>query len=523
VWSAAAIADSDLLLCATGLRKVYGGTIALASGSLDVAKGEIHALLGENGAGKSTLIKCLAGTPPPDSGEILIAGETLPLRHSPLQASTAGLAFIHQETSLVEEMSVEENVALTNGYPRRLGLIDWRHVRAVARQALESMHVDLDPRTVVAELPQATRTVVAIARALAQDAKVVVLDEPTASLGAADVQALFGVLRRLRDSGKGVVFVSHRLDEVYALCDRITVVRDGVTVATVEPSATSRRELIRLICGHDLVVDKTRSHARGGNRVLEAQDLQGAIVGPITFVIERGEIVGFTGLSDAGHYEIGEMAFGISPHSGGQLRLLGKIFAPVRPADAIAAGVGYIPPDRARFGLARDLTLAENLFFNPSCGSPILALNRFISSRRERSAAREILGRFDVRPPLPEERVSILSGGNAQKVLVARWLHDVPALLVANDVTVGVDVGAREEIYGAIRRAAGGGAAVAVITSDFEEIAALCDRSFVFVRGLPVGELTGDESTLARLTALALGGDIALPEVIHDSLPTADE
>ena len=496
----------DALLCATGIRKAFGGAVALSNGNLSVRPGEIHALLGENGAGKSTLIKCLAGTPPPDGGEIVVAGKTLPPGHSARHAADAGLAFIHQESTLIESLSVEENIALTDGYKRRFGLIDWRHVRRFATQVLNKMGVDVHPGSLVAELPLAMRTVVAIAAALARSARILVLDEPTASLGANDVQALFRVLRRVSEAGNAVVFVSHRLDEVYELCDRITVLRDGATVGSVLPNDISKEDLITLICGHRVVIENKSAKSRTGDVMLSAQELKSTIVGPVSFALRPGEIVGFTGLSDAGHYEVGEVLFGIKPLRSGAVHLFGEPFVPTGPADAMRRGIGYIPPDRNLFGLARDMTLSENLFFNPLRKSPILTSAGIVSPLRELSAATSILRRFEVRPPLPNARIVSLSGGNAQKVLVARWLSDAAPVLIVNDVSAGVDVGSREEIYRAIRREAANGAAILVITSDFEEIEALCERAFVFVRGVCKAELVGGEVGVSRIAACLVAG-----------------
>jgi ribose transport system ATP-binding protein len=491
----------DILLCAKNIKKVYGGAVALADGNLTVRSGEIHALLGENGAGKSTLIKCLAGTPPPDAGEIQVGGTTLPLGHSARHSTEAGLAFIHQETTLIDTLSVDENIALANGYQRRGGLIDWRQVRRSAQAAMEKMGVNLDPSRLVAELPGATRTVLAIAAALARSAKILVLDEPTASLGADDVKVLFGVLRRISEAGNAVVFVSHRLDEVYELCDRITILRDGVTVGVGNPSDISKDDLIALICGRHVAISKKQEPSATTAPALAASDLRGPIAGPVSFTVQSGDIIGFTGLSDAGHYELGEILFGLKrPRSGG-VTLFDRPFAPNSPIDAMRRGVGYVPPDRNVLGLARDMSLSENLFFNPRHGSPAVNRLGMLSNARERTNAGTILRRFGVRPPFPDERIVSLSGGNAQKVLVARWLFDASPVLIVNDISVGVDVSSREEIYEAIRREASRGAAVLVITSDFEEIEALCSRAFVFVRGVCKAELTGAEVNVPGIAA----------------------
>ena len=500
--------DRPPLLDARDIRKAYGGAVALRGASLVVARGEIHALLGENGAGKSTLIKCVAGAPPPDSGTVLVDGAPLADGHGPAEAAAAGLAFIHQESTLIDDLTVEENIAIVEGYPRRFGLIDWRAVRERAVGALEALGVSIDPGAKVAELPIAARTTVAIARALALSAKLLVLDEPTASLGAKDVKALFAALRRISAQGGAIVFVSHRLDEVYDLCDRATVLRDGANVGTARPRDLSRRELVKMICGHDVSFVRKSERASFGEPALRADGLEGETVAPFDFSVRAGEIVGFTGLSDAGHYELGQMLFGVAPILAGRASLDGKPFAPRSPAQAMAAGVGYVPADRNLEGLARELTLTENLFLNPDPKSPALAGGAWLDSGRESAEAGKLLRQFAVRPPIPDAFVATLSGGNAQKVLLARWLSTVARLLVVNDVSVGVDIGAREDIYAAIRKAASAGAAVMIVTSDFEEIENLCSRAFVMARGVLRAELSGEDVTVASISA-ALAGDAA--------------
>jgi ribose transport system ATP-binding protein len=495
------------VLSVAGLRKVYGGTIALAEGDLEVTAGEIHAVVGENGAGKSTMIRCLAGTPPPDSGTIAVDGHAFPERHTPADAATAGLGFIHQDAALVDDLSVEENIALVAGYAKRGRLIDWRRVRRSAAQALQAMGVDLDPQQLVAELPPASRMIVAIARALVNAPRVLILDEPTASLSARDADRLFRVLRGLRDRDAGIVFVSHRLDEVTELCDRITVLRDGHTVGTVGSSEVSKRELVKMICGQDVLTRRSAPPAEVSDPILRVAGLSGPFLEPISFEVAGGEIVGVTGMRDAGHYVLGELLFGVIPRSGGEIDLLGRPFRPRRPADAIERGVAYIPPDRDGQGVAKELSLLENVFMNPASDATLLG--RLLGGIRhgpERREAHALLQRFHVTPPVPDEKVSALSGGNVQKVLVARWLRTTPALLIVSDLTVGVDVGARADIHREVRRMAQEGSAVIVLTSDFEEIEAICTRTFVLQRGHLIDTLYGDEVTVRSITARALVG-----------------
>jgi ribose transport system ATP-binding protein len=495
------------VLSVAGLRKVYGGTVALAEGDLEVTAGEIHAVVGENGAGKSTMIRCLAGTPPPDSGTIAVDGQAFPERHSPADAATAGLGFIHQDAALVDDLSVEENIALVTGYAQRGRLIDWRRVRRSAAQALQAMGVDLDPQQLVAELPPASRMIVAIARALVNSPRVLILDEPTASLSARDTDRLFRVLRGLRDREASIVFVSHRLDEVTELCDRITVLRDGHTVGTVGSGEVSKRELVKMICGQDVLTRRTAPPAEVSDPVLRVAGLSGPFLEPISFEVAGGEIVGLTGMRDAGHYVLGELLFGIIPRSGGEIDLLGRPFRPRRPADAIERGVAYIPPDRDGQGVAKEMSLLENVFMNPASDATLLG--RLLGGIRhgpERREAHALLQRFHVTPPVPDEKVSALSGGNVQKVLVARWLRTTPAVLIVSDLTVGVDVGARADIHREVRRMAEEGSAVIVLTSDFEEIEAICTRTFVLQRGHLIDTLYGDEVTVRSITARALVG-----------------
>jgi ribose transport system ATP-binding protein len=492
------------LLDVQHLRKAFGAAIALRDASLSVMPGEIHALLGENGAGKSTLIKCLAGTHSFDAGSIRIEGRLLPAHHGPDEAAEAGLAFIHQEGALIEDLSVEENIAIVEGYPRRFGLIDWQAVRLKARQALDALGVSIDPRIKIAALPIADRTTVAIARALALSAKILVLDEPTASLGAKDVAALFAALRRISARGHAIVFVSHRLEEIYALCDRVTVLRDGANAGTAKVSDLTQSELVSMICGHDVRFAQKTTFVIG-KKVLAAKSIEGEAIAPFDFSVSAGEIVGFTGLSDAGHYELGKMLFGSSPILSGIIELEGQSFAPHSPMEAMRKGVGYVPADRNLEGLARDMTLRENLFFNSAHGTIAMGGSESIGPRQERTKTEALLKRFIVRPNETEAFVTALSGGNAQKVLLARWLSGRARVLVINDVSVGVDIGAREEIYMAIRQSAEAGAAILIMTSDFEEIMNLCSRAYVLVRGELRAELKGDEITITKISNILAG------------------
>ena len=474
------------------MTKVYGGTVALAEADFEVTAGEIHGLLGENGAGKSTLVKIAAGVETPDAGRVELFGEVLPPGFGPEAVARRGCAFIHQQHGLVGALTIAENVALTAGFPRRGGRIDRGELRARARSALARMGVDLDVDTEVADLPIALRAQVAIARAVATNARLLVLDEPTASLHAGAVRDLFSILRRLRSEGVAIVLITHRIDEVMGICDRVSVIRDGRMVATRDIEGLSESDLVTLIVGREVAPVSVEAAATASADVLVVRGLQGPGLGPVSLSVREGEMVAVTGLADSGHHALGRILFGLEPATAGSLEVAGRRFEPHDPVDAIAAGVAYVPPDRVEDGAATELTLRENIFMNPD--KPSL---RRISGRSERSRSRSLLERFDVRPPEPEAEMSTLSGGNAQKVVIAKWLHRQPRLLILVEPTGAVDVGARAEIYTKIRAVLREGTSVLLISSDFEEIAQVADRVAVLHRGrltesIARGDLTED-------------------------------
>lgn len=485
---------SDVVLDIRGLRKVYGGTVALGGVDFSVRRGEIHALLGENGAGKSTLVKLLAGVEPCDGGAIMVDGQALPVNHTSREVDGAGVAFIHQQIGLVGDMTVAENIALLSGYPRRAAFIDWRAISRLAAEALERMRVDINPDEMVANLPVSAQSVVAIARALARDSKLLILDEPTASLTVDEVATLFGILRRLRDEGVGIVLISHRLDEVRALCDRVTVLRDGEVVGQGAMSDVSDAALVEMIVGHE-VERLPIKESVGGESFIEFKNLTGRRLRGVTARLNRGEVVGITGLSGSGHTEIGSVLFGQAPIVGGSVSIAGCEYRPASAADAIANGIGFVPGDRNSEGAAVELSLRENLYLNPK-ERLFRLLRRNVESRR----ARMTLEKFDVRPPEPEAVFSTLSGGNAQKVVLARWLAEGTDILVLNDPTAAVDIGARLEIHRLLRAAAAEGSLVIVITSDMEEVEQLCDRVLVCRGGQMVADLSAAQVSVEQLT-----------------------
>jgi len=488
------------LLAMTGLVKRFTATLALDHVDFDVRRGEVHALLGQNGAGKSTLIKILAGVYGADAGEIRFAGR---LAHPGTDALP--IAFIHQDLGLVEWMTVAENVAIQTGYPRSPGgLISWRRVRDAAAGALAIMGSDLDPDAPILSLPAAERSLVAIGRALAIKSDIVVLDEPTAALPEADVERLLDTLRRLRANNIGVVFVTHRLDEVFRIADRVTVLRDGRRLATVPTGETNAADLVQMIVGRSMTDAFVRPAPASDRRTLSVQDLAAEHAGPVSFSVAAGETLGLVGLRGAGHHTIGRAIFGQTRIAGGRLLLDGETIAPRSPAEAMALGIGFVSSRRAEEGIASNLAVRENIYMNPTAsGKRVL---EFIPRATELNQAWAAAKRFSIKAASMEQPAATLSGGNQQKVIIARWMEANVRLLILEEPTIGVDVGAKADIYHLLQLSLRNGLAVLLISSDFEEVERICHRALVFSRGRLAAEIPREALTVAALTASASGG-----------------
>jgi ribose transport system ATP-binding protein len=479
-----------------GLAKRFGGTVALAGVDLDVHAGSVLALLGPNGAGKSTLIKILAGVHPADAGQITVDGHPLG-NHD----ASRSMSFIHQDLGLVEWMTVAENIALSTGYQRRAGLISWRRTRQRCTEALRTVAGHLDPEAPIALLPPAERSLVAIARALAARAKLIVLDEPTARLPAADCARLFHVLHTLRDRGHGILYVTHRLDEVYEVADAFAVLRDGRLVSRGSPADHSPGRLVHDITGEEPAGHRPAAAAARGPSVLTLDCVRTIGAGPVSLEVRAGEALGLVGLTGAGHMELGRTLAGAQALLDGRARLGGRPFRPRTVADAVRAGVGLVPGDRQLEGCLAELTVRENLLANPRAGNR--SKTRWISPRRERHEAATMIERFSVRPHDSEAAIATLSGGNQQKVMIGRWLHMGLRLLVLEEPTASVDVGAKAAVHHLLDEALDAGLAVLLVSTDFEEVVGVCRRALVFVRGSVAAELSGSSLTVTGLTRAA--------------------
>ncbi|MEO0402464.1 MAG: sugar ABC transporter ATP-binding protein [Pseudomonadota bacterium] len=497
-----------------GIDKHFGGTYALRDVSLTVGRGEIVALLGENGAGKSTLIKVLGGIHQPDAGRILIDGT--PYQHRPAGfGERQKVAFIHQDLGLIEWMTVAENIALALGYSRKRGLIQWGAADRIATDALARVDCNFDPTTRVEDLTRTEKSLVAIARALAVDSEFLVLDEPTASLPADEVERLFAAIRPLRERGVGMIYVSHRLDEIFRIADRVAVLRDGVMVGMRSIEHTTPEELV-----HKIVGRKTRQTLKSseapGDSVLELHNFSVAEVGPLNLTLRTGEIVGLVGLRGAGHEAISRAVFGVTPYAG-SVSFLGTQPDLSSPQKAMQAGIGLVARDRTEESVAMSLSIRENTFLNPNgLGRALLSM---LTPRKEADQARQIGNDLGLSPNDPTLAIEALSGGNQQKVVIGRWLATQRKLLLCEDPTAGVDVGAKAEIYALLNRALVEGVGILVVSTDFEEIATICHRAIVFSQGEIVDEVTGSRLTVENLIQSASAGNIAQAQEPPHAVP----
>ncbi len=485
------------------LSKRFGGTLAVDDVSLALAGGEILALLGENGAGKSTVIKMLAGIHVPDAGRILFRGE--PYDHlRTAKGAGQSVAFIHQDLGLIDWMTVAENIALGVGYARRRGLISWSGCRARAMTVLGTMSADIDPDARIMHLSRTERSLVAIGRALAAEAQVLVLDEPTASLPADEVDRLLEVLRGLRGTGIGMIYVSHRLDEVFRVADRVAVLRDGRMVGIKRVADTDPTDLVTMIVGRPPAQLFPEPEPCGTDHCLLLEGLVADGAGPVDLVLRRGEMVGLVGLRGAGQDAIGRALFGCCPVEAGRMVLHGAPYRPGSAANAMASGVGLVPGDRVAESLGMPLSVRENLFLNPAAlGHALLGLRSPAGENADCIAAG---ARMSLRPNQPGRPVETLSGGNQQKVVLARWLGIATRLLVLEEPTAGVDVGAKAEIYGLLRQALAAGLSIVVVATDFEEVAAICHRALVFSQNRVCAELSRENLSVQRLLQAASAG-----------------
>lgn len=493
------------LIAMRGIVKKYPGVTALRDVSLSVEASEVMAVVGENGAGKSTLLKILAGAERADEGIIEVSGRVVQIQ-SPRESQARGIAVIYQELNLANDLSVAENIYAGREPKTRWGTVDFRTMERGASKLLNDLGINVSPDEIVGNLNIALRQMVEIAKALLVDARVVVMDEPTSSLTEEEVETLFNLVRQLRAKGVSVIYVSHRMREIFEIADRVTVMRDGAVVGVREVQSITPNDVVQMMVGRELEdlygvrltpVDQTATPA------LEVRGLSsGKILHDVSFSVRPGEILALSGLIGAGRSDIAMTVFGVARRSAGEILINGQPMALRTPSEAMAAGIGFVPEDRKRQGLFLGLSVRENM---SSASLRRISRLSILSGRRDRELARLHADQLGLRESAIEFAVDTLSGGNQQKVVLARWLARHPKILILDEPTRGVDVGAKAEIYRLMRTIASEGVAVLVISSELTEVLGIADRILVMREGRGVGELDASDASEKRVMAMATG------------------
>ncbi|WP_172293163.1 sugar ABC transporter ATP-binding protein [Pseudoruegeria sp. HB172150] len=490
------------VMALSGITKTFPGVRALSEVSLELYPGQVTALVGENGAGKSTIVKVLTGILQPNEGRIEIDGQetTFP---TALHATQAGITAIHQETVLFDELTVAENIFIGHAPRGRFGLIDWPAMRRKAKDILDRIDAPLDPMMPLKELGIANKHLVAIARALSVDARVVIMDEPTAALSQKEIEELYELVERLKSEGRAILFISHKFDEIFRIADRYTVFRDGQQVGAGLMSDVDEAELVRLMVGRDVDHIFPKSEHRVGDTVLQVEGFAHPTeFDGINFELRKGEILGFYGLVGAGRSELMQAIFGITRPSGGKIRIDGSDAAIHSPADAIANGIVYVPEDRGKQGAIMGLPIFQNVTL-PSLSQ---TSNRgFLRLAEEFKLAREYTERLDLRAASLDQDVGNLSGGNQQKVVIAKWLATKPRVIILDEPTKGIDIGSKAAVHAFMAELAAQGLAVIMVSSEIPEILGMSDRVIVMREGLIAAEIAGGDLTPETLVRHAAG------------------
>jgi ribose transport system ATP-binding protein len=496
--------ENSPLLAVRGLTKSFPGVLALRGVSLHLQKGEVLSLIGENGAGKSTLMKILAGVQPADNGDYLIDGEPVSLQNV-RDAMDRGIALIHQELNLAANLDLAANIFLGRE-PTRKGIIQEKKLREDASKYLKRVGLDLPSETITGTLPIGKQQLVEIAKALSCDARVLIMDEPTSSLSQKETETLFEVVKDLRNQGISVIYISHRLGEVIELSDRVTVFRDGENAGDLGKDEINHENMVRLMVGRDLSEFYDRQIHQPGKMVLKAHEIISPSYSdiPVSLEVRAGEIVGIAGLVGAGRTELLQTIFGVTPALGGELELDGQSFRPNCPADAITAGIALAPEDRKQHGLVLPMTVREN------ASLPSLERDQakgFLNQEAELKIADRAVEQMSIKTPTIEQIARFLSGGNQQKIVLGKWLAMRPKLLMLDEPTRGIDVGAKREIYKLMEKLAGEGMAILFVSSEMEEVLGMADRAYIMHEGRISGELSREELSEESIMHLATGSE----------------
>ena len=494
------------LVSVQNLSKSFPGVRALDGVRFDLMPGEVHALMGENGAGKSTLMKILAGVYRKDSGEVLLDGKPVEIE-SPAHAQSLAIGIIHQELHLMGHLTAAQNIFLGREPRKAAGLLlDEGQLNRDAQALFDRLHLQLAPTTTIGDLTVARQQMVEIAKALSHKSRVLIMDEPTAALNNAEIEELFRIIRQLKAEGVGIVYISHKMDEIQRIADRITVMRDGAYIATV-PAATPMQEVIAMMVGRKLDhVQKAIPDTSANEVLLDVRGLnRGRAIRDVSFTVRRGEILGFAGLMGAGRTEVARAVFGADAIESGEVLVGGKVIRLTSPEDAVQAGIGYLSEDRKHFGLATGMDVASNITL-PSL-KRWLKWRVFLNRPAIQAISQQMVEKLRIKTPSLTQTARLLSGGNQQKVVIAKWLVQDCEVLIFDEPTRGIDVGAKSEIYKLLNDLAAQGRAIIVISSELPEVLLLSHRIVVMCEGRITGEVRGDEATQESLMALATRRD----------------
>ena len=491
---------SDNILELKHITKLYPGVVALNDVSLNVRRGEIHALVGENGAGKSTLIKTCSGAIIPTEGEIVVNGKSF-TGMTPQTSEQNGIGVIYQEFNLVGDLSVAENIFLGRAI-RKGVVIDLKAMERESKKILDSLNIKISPKTLVKTLSVGYQQMVEIAKAVSQNAKLLIMDEPSAPLTSAEVEAMFAIVDKLKASGVSIIYISHRLDEIFRLSDRITILRDGQYVTTLNTNETNKDELVKYMVGRQLteVYPKRDSSCVKDEVIFEAVNVSGNGDKNISFKIHKGEVLGLGGLVGAGRTEFAELMFGMKPKTAGKFIFKGKEISPKTPKDAIELGIGLVPEDRKKEGALLGMSIRCNINMPVY---PKISKASVIKEKKEEEIAQTYRKEISIKTPTLDQLVKNLSGGNQQKVILAKWLAADSELLIFDEPTRGIDVGAKQEIYTLINRLVEQGKTVLMISSEMEELMGMSDRILILAEGNMTGELNKEEFDQERIMQLA--------------------
>ena len=486
-----------------GIDKQFGGNYVLKDAGFELADGEIHALMGENGAGKSTLMKILTGVYTRDAGTVIVDGQEV-VYNNPQEAERAGIVFIYQELNVLKDLTVEENMFLGKEIHSKMGVCNSKEMRAEVRRVLDELGVSIKANEVMSELSVGQQQMVEIAKALMIDAKVIIMDEPTAALTQSETEVLFEVARRLRDSGVSIIYISHRMEEIFELCDRITVLRDGQYIDTKKISDTDMNDVIRMMIGREIGERFPDRDVKIGDVLFEVEHLScPGEFEDVSFDVKAGEVLGVSGLMGAGRTEIMKAIFGNMPHVTGTVKIDGKPVKIKAPQDAIKHRIGFITEDRKTEGLMLDDSISKNVSI-ANLGK--ISANGVLSRPKEKSLIAQAIEELNIRCTGGEHVCKNLSGGNQQKVVFSKWIYTEPRILILDEPTRGVDIGAKKEIYNIINRLAAEGVAIIMVSSELPEVLGMSDRIMVIHEGHVTGIIKNDNVTQETVMVLATGG-----------------